>query len=303
MSQQLRFAVLGIILTLTSLVGSVTSVGARWVRLGNAYHLLDANTCLDGISVSGAFTLYNTTDDTPISPNNYGGATVGISIYGLSSLTTQNGSQLKEGDTNFKQLIDQAKVVTLQDTTITFSQHDRRISIANAGGVNRSGCGPNCIVRDYANWYDTILINYAFIPDFNSYSYLVIVGNDIFGGQVSRIANHLEDCAEHGSNFTDSRVDAYEPWQSVAVFCEDKMVKVYGIDANANGYFAFAVTQDDIDNLGIPKENTLLASFPSAFGGKIRLYKLKDTGELQINAPGLPPESWKEYVFTWAGCT
>ncbi|MBN8592396.1 MAG: hypothetical protein J0M33_11575 [Anaerolineae bacterium] len=122
------------------------------------------------------------------------------------------------------------------------------------------------------------------------------------------IAPHkLDDCRLFISNdfFTsDNRLNRAQRdlGATAAIFCEDNSVKVYGINAESQGFFAFSVTQDEIDALGQPATNTLLDSFPSPFGGDIRLYLLT-TGELQLNAPGLPPESWKEYVFTWAGCT
>ncbi|MBN8592397.1 MAG: hypothetical protein J0M33_11580 [Anaerolineae bacterium] len=102
-------------------------------------------------------------------------------------------------------------------------------------------------------------------------------------------------------SFPDGRSNDFDYGATAAIFCEDNSVKVYGINAESQGFFAFSVTQDEIDALGQPATNTLLDSFPSPFGGDIRLYLLT-TGELQLNAPGLPPESWKEYVFTWAGC-
>ncbi|MBI1277535.1 MAG: hypothetical protein GC179_05360 [Anaerolineaceae bacterium] len=234
--------------------------------MGNDTFVSNVIACKDGISIS----LANTQDyEVEI--------LVDVNVIGLAGVIAQGNVSVK-----------------LQPKLLT--------------GLPRPG-SPSTILPSETYYYGTTEIPWptGFIPSLGTQFHL-----SGYDGHVGYAPNNgmpvfSEDCLLFSNpdapNFMDARIDAYHPWQSVAAYCEDKMVKIYGIDANAIGYFAFAVTQEDIDKLGIPNENVLLASAPSSFGGNIRLYKLKDTGELQINAPGLPPESWKEYVFTWAGCS
>jgi hypothetical protein len=89
-----------------------------------------------------------------------------------------------------------------------------------------------------------------------------------------------------------------QPWRTTAIYCQsDGGYDVYGITDGA-GWFAFRITQEEIDAVGIPSVNTLLKQTED---GKIRLYRLT-TGEFQVNAPrwdniyGNIPDG---YVYIW----
>jgi hypothetical protein len=89
-----------------------------------------------------------------------------------------------------------------------------------------------------------------------------------------------------------------EAWRTAAIYCQpDSVFDVYGI-TDGVGWLAFRITQEEIDAVGIPSENTLLKQTAD---GTIRLYRL-DTGEFQVNAPrwdaiwGNIPDG---YVYIW----
>jgi hypothetical protein len=80
-----------------------------------------------------------------------------------------------------------------------------------------------------------------------------------------------------------------------AIYCTDLGVKIIDIDVRGAAIGSFIVPYDDIDAIGIPEVNTLIAEHRG-----FRLYRLT-TGELQLNAP----PNWLssgEYVFIWDGC-
>lgn len=102
---------------------------------------------------------------------------------------------------------------------------------------------------------------------------------------------------------TDSRVNSIcdEPWQTAAVYCSaDGSIDVYGI-TDSIGWLAFRATLSEIDAIGIPDENAIIAQTAN---GRFRLYRLS-SGEFQINAPmrdamrGNLPNG---YSFRFDGC-
>lgn len=108
------------------------------------------------------------------------------------------------------------------------------------------------------------------------------------------------NCFQGGFNPSDERINR-DPWESAAVYCEDEQVKVYAINSDSTGFFSFSVAASKIAAAGLPSQNIVLGSGPSAFGDDIQLFLLT-SGELELVAPGLPPETWKTYTFKWAGC-
>ncbi len=85
---------------------------------------------------------------------------------------------------------------------------------------------------------------------------------------------------------------------SATVYCKPGELQVYGINELGRGYLALVVNADDLANVRVsPDENILIEE---GFNG-ITLWLLT-TGEFQVNAPGLPPEPEKTYVFIWNGC-
>jgi hypothetical protein len=80
-----------------------------------------------------------------------------------------------------------------------------------------------------------------------------------------------------------------------AIYCTTAGVKIIDIDVRGAAVGSFIVPYADIDAIGIPEVNTLIAEHRG-----FRLYRLT-TGELQLNAP----PNWLssgEYVFIWTGC-
>jgi hypothetical protein len=85
------------------------------------------------------------------------------------------------------------------------------------------------------------------------------------------------------------------------VYCHaDGTIYIYGINEQARGYFSFEVSANVIDEVGVPDTNTRLGA---GFGtwGEISLWRLT-SGEFQLHAPGLPPETSKAYDFVFKGC-
>lgn len=84
--------------------------------------------------------------------------------------------------------------------------------------------------------------------------------------------------------------DAAAPF---AAYCTEWGLHVYEVNADGQGWLAFAVDWDAIGGEA-PAENTLIAETEN-----IRLYRLT-SGELQLNAG--PDAEGKVYVLTWNGC-
>lgn len=70
-------------------------------------------------------------------------------------------------------------------------------------------------------------------------------------------------------------VDAASP---VAVYCRDDGIHVFTIDSSGKGHLAFIASFNQINAVGIPTVNTLIAS-----GGGVGLYRLA-SGEFQVNS-------------------
>ena len=74
-------------------------------------------------------------------------------------------------------------------------------------------------------------------------------------------------------------------------------LQVYVIDpASGDGHLALSLSDAEIEAVGVPQENTLLAEAINPFTGQpVRLYRL-DTGEFQLNTWA---EDGSAYVFVW----
>jgi hypothetical protein len=95
----------------------------------------------------------------------------------------------------------------------------------------------------------------------------------------------------------DDRINV-EAQASATIYCKPGQLQVYGINEFGRGYLAMVVSPEEIAAAGVnPEQNTLIEE---GFNG-ITLWRLT-TGEFQVNAPGLPPEPEKDYVFIWDGC-
>lgn len=90
---------------------------------------------------------------------------------------------------------------------------------------------------------------------------------------------------------------------AVAIYCNaDGDLSVWSIDPQGKGHDTLTVTAGVIEAVGIPSEaehHYELAAANVPFG-RIALYRLW-TGEFQVNAPGLNPDS-DMYTFIWTEC-
>jgi hypothetical protein len=84
--------------------------------------------------------------------------------------------------------------------------------------------------------------------------------------------------------------------RSVVLICDRSgRIEVWAV-VNGQGELAIRVTERQIQRIGIPEENTLIADGRRLGFPDIRLYRL-DTGEFQVNAPA--HGNFNGYVFIW----
>jgi len=101
----------------------------------------------------------------------------------------------------------------------------------------------------------------------------------------------------------DNRINP-DPIAPVAIYCRPNGIEILTIDGQGNGHFAFLATRNQIDAVGIPTRNTLIAA-----GNGVGLFRLKrtfvpltdahaDHDEVQVpfdrsrvrRAPGIEPD-------------
>jgi hypothetical protein len=103
--------------------------------------------------------------------------------------------------------------------------------------------------------------------------------------------------------FTDNRRNA-DASASAIVYCSEKDVHIYGVNKNSEGYLAFTFTADELEEaknlVTHQSQNIQLKSIKGDFGS-ISLWLLT-SGQLQLHAAGLPPESYKFYDFIFEPC-
>jgi hypothetical protein len=100
----------------------------------------------------------------------------------------------------------------------------------------------------------------------------------------------------------DNRINR-EAFASVAIYCYKGGIVVYGINSKGQGYFSFFATRREIlaaAKASSPDDNILVDSGDGEFG-PITLWFLS-SGEFQVHAPGLPPETYKSYDYIFDGC-
>jgi hypothetical protein len=101
--------------------------------------------------------------------------------------------------------------------------------------------------------------------------------------------------ADNAPLFTDGRLNNNDAGQTVAVYCADNGLEVYGV-LNGEGYKAFSISQEEIDAVPAkPQVNTLIKEVNS-----IRLYRLT-SGKLQLMAPATEA-SKADYKFIFSDC-
>ncbi len=76
----------------------------------------------------------------------------------------------------------------------------------------------------------------------------------------------------------DDRINP-DPIAPVAIYCRPTGIEILSIDGQGNGHFALLATQNQINAVGTPSRNTLIAA-----GGGIGLFRLT-SGEFQVNVP------------------
>jgi LysM repeat protein len=69
-----------------------------------------------------------------------------------------------------------------------------------------------------------------------------------------------------------------DPAAPVAIYCRSDGIHVYNVDRTGRGSLAFVASYNQINAVGIPSVNTLIAS-----GGGVGLYRLT-SGEFQVNS-------------------
>lgn len=86
---------------------------------------------------------------------------------------------------------------------------------------------------------------------------------------------------------------------SAAVYCQADGLQVWSIEEGHEPYMALNVTQAQIDAVGVPAVNTLIAS-ADVHLGQVSVWRLT-TGEFQVMAPGVRPDA-DAYQFIWNEC-
>lgn len=76
----------------------------------------------------------------------------------------------------------------------------------------------------------------------------------------------------------DNRINP-DPVAPVAIYCRPNGIEILTIDGQGNGHFALLATQNQINAVGIPSRNALIAA-----GGGVGLFRLT-SGEFQVNVP------------------
>lgn len=104
----------------------------------------------------------------------------------------------------------------------------------------------------------------------------------------------LPAAAGGGQEIRDGRVNNRDLAAPLAVYCPAGLPVIYAIDSAGHGTLAFAVTQEQIDAVGVPEANTLIAS-----GLGIRLYRLPG-GQYQVVSA--PDAEGKVYQMRYAVC-
>ncbi len=187
--------------------------------------------------------------------------------------------------------------------------------IANSGDVNGNGTdisagsgndtvmlqdgaqssADNRLVVNGGTGTDQLVFNFSFHnPDeLNAMAQQIAArspagGSITFRGQVyawtnfEQLVNLLQLIITQPS-FTDGRLNAYEPWQTAAVYCEAQGgVKVLAIDANSQGQLAFSVDWATVQN-AIAQAVNSGANTQIASGLGHSLWALSDGRSLQVN--------------------
>lgn len=109
--------------------------------------------------------------------------------------------------------------------------------------------------------------------------------------------------AKNRPAFTDDRRNP-DTSASAIVYCSGQDIHVYGVNNDSQGYLAFTLTKAELDEILTKWDardgNVQLKSVDGTFG-PISLWLLS-SGQLQLHAAGLAPETYKSYDFIFEGC-
>lgn len=105
------------------------------------------------------------------------------------------------------------------------------------------------------------------------------------------------NCPQTPLAFVDGRVNT-DAWATAVVYCIAGDINIYAVDNESVGRLAFVVTEEEIAEVGVPSETTVLDSFAGALG-QVTLYRLS-SGQFQVVAPDTQPG--KSYSFVFNGC-
>jgi LysM repeat protein len=108
------------------------------------------------------------------------------------------------------------------------------------------------------------------------------IENGVVVGTFTEAAT-IQDCNVSGPppaplSEPDNRINP-DPVAPVAIYCLPNGIEILTIDGQGNGHFAFRATQNQINAVGIPTRNTLIAA-----AGGVGLFRLT-SGEFQVNVP------------------
>jgi hypothetical protein len=282
---------------------NIRPANAAWQRVGDTTQAFNVeNICNDGFTVWFAVTgRYGQTEEEVIEIyENEPPLTVNIRAYQFAEMP--NIDEFTEFPTDVVSKLVASGTITAQFTP-------EKIEITSPGEGS------------FSYFYGRSDIQFSEVLDFENYPFLYFLEAANTSGEVRRIApitQSVPDCTSSQEPTptlefpgatpaaptpvpSDGRLNAYDAASSAVIYCIDNDIQVYGVAKDSKGFLSFVVTQDEIETLGVPTENTLIRSGRSGYDPLIRLYRLS-SGEFQINAPDLSGEADKEYTFIWNGC-
>jgi hypothetical protein len=273
----IKFGSLLITLTLVWFLLDARLVEAAWQRMGESNTVFNVESiCRNGFTVWNAELYGDDIDSSEFEPTN-----AVIKVYQFADIVPDFDELSEPTFVRFP-----ANIVSriVASGTVTMRYNAVSLDIPEFNTIS--------------TFYGKATIQWSNSFDFENYPFLYFL-EESFDGFVRRIAPMIQsvpDCA-----ISDGRLNTYDGASSAVIYCINDDIHVYGVAKDSKGFLSFIVTQDEIETLGVPTENTLIASGPSGYDPLIRLYRLS-SGEFQINAPDLSGEADKEYTFIWKDC-
>ncbi|MBI1277532.1 MAG: LysM peptidoglycan-binding domain-containing protein [Anaerolineaceae bacterium] len=294
MARLMRWAIVGLTILVASLITDFVPVEARWVRLGdNEKNMTVFSACQSNVELGAAVASNGVIPSGP-DKDTYNGQY--IYTFGFQ-LKWIEGVSLASGDRILPDLFNSFSDASPNQFSLTTLYHSELIKLDD-GRTTRDWTRGTVSITDAINNPNKQLM-VAIHADLGRILVIDVIPRSTL------LASCNGATAPNGNSqnpsFTDGRVNNYDSSASAAIYCQNNGVTVYGIDIQGKGYFAFSVSNITINSFGKPAQNVRLANGPSVFGGNIELYLLTN-GQLQLNAPGLPPDTSKLYTYIWDGC-